>query len=274
MTFSDWAIILLVLVSFFVCYRIVQFVILIERLSPSRYLSKRKPDAVPELGHVGADEAQEMINSLGDWVRNQKPDYLLGVHFSGLMISAKIASDLGFDQARVAYSENRKDRLDPPTIYSRNDVILGGRVCIVDDISRQGLTLRQVANSIFSDFQKGLNRISQTCYGVCILVETPIKSQIGFFLPDKILQSTTEENIIFPWTSLVERTRSAFRQHQDGKEIDEPDAFRDYQEMVANLEFAAFCIELSLTEPEFYQECLSGSFLDAYRFRMGQPRAA
>lgn len=274
MTFSDYAALLLLIVGAVVCVRIIGFVVLLERLSPSKYLSKRKPETVSSAKRVSAEEAASMIKELGGWVQKQAPDFILGVHFSGLMISAKISKDIGFDHRGVAYSENRKDSLEPPKIFSENDAPLSGLVCIVDDISRQGLTLRQVANEIFSDFQKGFNSVRQTCYGVLMLVETPIKSRIGFFLPDKILQSTATENIIFPWTELVERVRKAFRQHQDGKEIEEIDAFRDYQEMISNLDFAAFCIELSLDEPEVYRECIGGSFLDLYRQRNKLDKAA
>ena len=274
MTFSDYAALLLVCVSFFVCVRVVRFVKLVEKLSPSRKLSKRKPDIDFDATEISASEAKEMIIQLSDWVRKQNADYLMGVHFSGLMLSSKIALDTGFDLQKLTYSENRKDRLDPPKIFSASDKKMSGRVCILDDISRQGLTLRQVANEIFSDFQRGRNQVRETCYGVLMLVETPSKSQTGFFLPDTFLHSISNENVVFPWTSLVERTRQAYREEQDGKEVSNPAALQDYKEMITNPEFAAFCIELAVDEPKAYEGCLASSFFDLYRIRNKKNDAA
>lgn len=267
MNFSDGAALLIVVLAGLTCWLIINFTLNIKNLSPSSNFStrRRKPAGNLNKDEVDIDLAKQLLAQLGEWVQSENPDYILGTHFSGLMISSKIAKDIGYDIKKVAYSENLKDRSGPPQIYCCDDM-LKGKVCIVDDISRRGVTLSKVADSIFSDFHKGRNRVRQTCYGVMMLVEASSKSESGFFLPDKVFSSTFEENIIFPWSQLVDRIRQAHRQHEDEAHVEEFEAFEDYQHMIANPEFAAFCLELSLTDTETYRDCLGKgkSFLNIY----------
>lgn len=250
--------------------RITSYVNTSDRLDPRKRIAKKS--AVDPLkaplneSSLPTSEAIDFFENLKGWVLKERPDFIVGVHISGLMIAAKIARELGYPNEKVAYYATTKSVLDDPELYEYGEGNgLSGKVCVVDDVTRRGVTLEQVSQRIFSDYQKGVNGIDDVAYGVMITARTASKVETGYFDPNFSAAETENQNIPLPWTRFMLGIRDEIERMKDGVSYNK-NRVDTYKKMVDDLNFSLFCINLSLNDPDefwkkFQKNCLYTDFL-------------
>lgn len=223
------------------------------RLDPQRRIS-RSPvvdpiETPPEGESIPSTETTEYIEKLKEWIVRSKPDFIVGVHISGLMIAAKIADELGYPERKVAYYATTKSLADEPELHLFGNANgLSGRICVIDDVTRRGQTLEQVSKRIFSDYQRNENSVSDAEYAVMITARSPSKVEKGYFDPNFSVAETENQNVPLPWTNFMLSVRDDIDALKSGGKFEES-RIQTYTAMKENLKFSLFCINWSLHDP-------------------------
>ena len=116
---------------------------------------------------------QETIDALAGWVREKKPDVILGAEARGFILGAAIAAaaDCGFVPAR------RPGKLPPETVTARylleygenalevnaDAIAVGARVVIHDDVLATGGTVEAICGLV--------ERLGGEVVGACFIIE-------------------------------------------------------------------------------------------------------
>ena len=266
--------IILLLLTAYIVSRGVQDSKLMEQLSPENTISREPPGTADPVDNVDAEDARALYARLLSDIKREDPDFVLGVHFSGLMLAAKLVDDLYGSFDKLLYLENTKLSPDIPRLYTfANGRMPRGKVCVVDDISREGYTLRLASNYIFDSFIDGAHRFSDVSYFTLLLHESTAKSKATYFRPTSFYKATTNRSINLPWTTLVRELRTSFQKRNAEKIATTDPRLRDYLKMVSEPAFAAFCLETSMSAPKAYEVGMKGSFYELYKTKMSSSAA-
>ena len=181
------------------------------------------------------------------------------------MLVAEIASRLDHDVSRIGLI--RAPKVAGGKIlfeYPDQSNKLSGNVCILDDVTRKGDTLRRISNCVFDEFQKGKNNISSKSFGVLLTVRTHEKSLEGYFNPNYSSYSVSNENVILPWTYLSSQVRN-YVHRIDGVPDNLEYARRVaefYAVMSRDMTAARACLLLSLENPDYFQRVLDDRHIE------------
>ncbi len=196
------------------------------------------------------------FNELASYAKQFKPDWIIGVHPGGRILSVLLTERLGLPRQRCLYAGTYPARNPCIAFYPDPDQFatpVSGRVLLVDDIVRSGKTLNDLKTHL-----KGLNfeddfQVTNVRFAALLLVATDIdKNQIRF-LPDWFSLRTNQPGLMLPWSGFGERVATQYRLRQANAVHDEG-MITAYEELTQSYDKAlSFAKECFLAEPKTNQ---------------------
>jgi hypoxanthine phosphoribosyltransferase len=180
----------------------------------------------------------EAINQLKSYAESVKPDWILGVHPGGRLLSVLVADQMGFPKERCRFIRttshySKKIVLEPET-YRPNDV--QGTMLVVDDISRTGNTLSVVKSFLIAKNYTEGNQLTRVLFSVLLLVLSDEKQEFRF-RPDWVCYGTDNKWLELPWSDFSHGVSVAYRGKSSKREYDH-DIIEEYDRIVADYDYA------------------------------------
>ena len=224
---------------------------------------------LPEM--LSADYLNSAFDGLCDLVRKEKPDFIIGVHTGGRILSVLVCERLNLSPSSLRFiSTDMQPGRQPYLVAATDSKKMSGKVLIIDDVTRTGSTLEIIRRQILSQMLSGESSIHSTVFAVLLVAAERVKLPNGFFVPDWWAYFTRKQDVDFPWSSLSEATRLAFSLKHDGRETDER-VIRIHRELVTNYQFALFCAHLSIENKEQFKDMVrKGTLLRQYEVSLPQ----
>lgn len=238
------------------------------RLDPKRRVSKRGVSSLSDENDqkLSVNEIQRELTALKEWIIEKDPEFLVGVHLSGLMLAAKLATEIGIGHRRIAYYATTKSLSSEPELHLYgNNQGLEGKICVIDDVTRRGLTMEQVSNKIHDQYQIGNNRVKDALYGVMVTVRSESKIESGYFDPHFSASESDNIGISMPWSRMVFEIRDEIQKMKDKKEYDKR-KISFYNKIIKDPKFAEFCINYIISDHlKFYKNFESEQMYSLYK---------
>ncbi len=187
---------------------------------------------------ISSEECIGALNSLINFLEKEKPDYIVGIHPGGQIISAYIAAKMVYGNERWGFANTEPARLPkmsisfPPPSENKN-YISGRKVVFIDDISRSGRTLSLVEKCFRLMLLKNLIKFREAKFTV--LIEAVKKGEKGidrFKTPDWFYYRTTYKELKLPWSFLSDQIKLAYEERQNQGDFDQN--FIDFHEKLTS----------------------------------------
>lgn len=154
---------------------------------------------------LGRDTFKEAVGSLIQYAREVKPDWIVGVHPGGRLLSVYVADALSMDSTRCAFLSTSKDR-SPQIRFDPHPNLMSGNVLVIDDIVRTGKTLRAVKSYLESVNFTGGYELSSVKFAALTVTDDPHL----WFVPHWAKFKTENSRLLLPWTQLSQDIGAAF----------------------------------------------------------------
>jgi hypoxanthine phosphoribosyltransferase len=194
---------------------------------------------------------KECILDLAEYTKVFSPDWIMGVHTGGRLLSVLLAEEVGHPRGACGYIGTKSTRSKRITIETHNrnsNRPLEGKVLIVDDISRTGNTLDCVKShlehinfSTFFDEEQGKSVaiLDSVKFAVLVVVDDSDERDLKF-RPDWVRYKTAEDFFKLPWSELSAKIESAYKSRSSGYEYDS-DAIETHENIIKDYDFALNC---------------------------------
>lgn len=150
--------------------------------------------------NTSVSDMTEPVAELALFCRNLQPDYVMGVHVGGRLLSTTVCDVIGLDRKKCLFVSTHRSRNELFTIEAEGggppDKIEGS-LLIIDDISRTGNTLRDLKNFLHRQNYDASVRLSQVTFAVLVVADKGAKR---VFVPDWAYFHTDEKYFKLPWT--------------------------------------------------------------------------
>ena len=177
----------------------------------------------------------EALDELGAYARMMRPDWILGVHPGGRLVSAYVADLIGLDARHCLYVSTSRGQTEGIEILQRPNII-GGRVLIVDDAARSGQTLRAVRSYLEAANATDDFKLETVEFAVLALVVTEGDPGVRF-APHWARYTTTDYYFRFPWSQLTAKINHEYRLMVMGSPHDKK-TIAEYQKIVTDFDYA------------------------------------
>lgn len=208
------------------------------------------------------------VMDLAAFVRAEKPDWLIGVHTGGRLLTSFVASEVGFETERCVFAHTEATRATSFRITRANQ--LTGKLLFVDDITRTGSTLRALNRYVMQRVILGEYDINDAKYAVMVVVEYggPSAESELVFDPHWARFSSRHRFLKLPWSTLSERVKHEYENKFRGLSFDAK--YLDLHErIVADFKFSLWCAQLALAEGDKFERLVKeGNLTDAYEGRV------
>jgi adenine/guanine phosphoribosyltransferase-like PRPP-binding protein len=156
------------------------------------------------------------IDKLVQFARLQNPDWIVGLHPGGRLISTYVAEQLGVAPDRCLFLRTDLNRMRAEVDMTLNLRFeaepvgrMEGKVLVVDDVSRTGRTIKEVGAFLAERTNSGLASIRGVCFAVLVRAEVSIQQTSVW-----AAYTTRERNINLPWSPLSNRIDQAYAEIQ------------------------------------------------------------
>jgi hypoxanthine phosphoribosyltransferase len=188
----------------------------------------------------------ESIAQLKSYTELVKPDWILGVHPGGRLLSVLIADQLKFPSNRCRFirttSHHSKKIILEPEGYKPNEP--QGKLLVIDDISRSGDTLGVVKSFLFARNYTDGYSLTRILFSVLVVVWNEDESLFEF-RPDWVCYRTDKQWLRLPWSGFSAEVAEAYRLKAANREYDH-DVIKKYDRIILDydyaLAFAKHCI--------------------------------
>jgi hypoxanthine phosphoribosyltransferase len=218
-----------------------------DLFTPDDILLRRARDRLiptEDFHNVSPKTTALAIEALSEYVKGLNPNWLVGLHLGGRLISVLVADKVGIppekclyvcrsDDARTFVFPRQTRELDPPP--NRRE----GQMLVVDDISRTGRTFVALRSYLTKCNYKAELHFRHVYFGI-LLELIGSKNVYARFQPDWSWCLTINSETKFPWTSLSADIDHALNQERDGVQLDQAskDLLEDYQRIISDFDYA------------------------------------
>lgn len=169
---------------------------------------------------AGRDNLVDAIAELARFAKNQKPDWVMGVHVGGRLLSVALCDVLGIPPERCLFvsthlSRNRLFAIEGEGGGEPNSI--SGSMLIVDDISRSGTTLRDLKNFLHRQNYDGELQLSKVSFAVLVVADKEDAERK--FYPDWAYYHTLEKYFRLPWTDTSIEVATAYDRRERNSEL-------------------------------------------------------
>lgn len=183
----------------------------------------------------------QALSKLISYARLVDPDWVLGVHPGGRLLSVVVAEQLGMPPNRCRFVRTVSHASKEIVLDANNkipNVPLQGKLLVVDDITRTGDTLNLVKTFFFEKNYGQLFQFSDIRFAVLLAV---VQEDELAFRPDFVSYGTNIRNFKLPWSEFSERIGTAHAEARQ-KSGDASEAIKqvleDYKRIISDDEYA------------------------------------
>jgi hypoxanthine phosphoribosyltransferase len=210
----------------------------------SAELSLPSRDAFPLAPSAGQDKLeghalQAALKELCSYAKRLKPDWIVGVHPGGRMLSVLLADAIEFPHDRCLFIRTSADRhsrvvFEPSPTFPNSR--LEGTMLVVDDISRSGDTLETIKRFLIEKNYYGEISLERAKFAVLLVVAEP-DDPPAKFRPDWVYYRTDKRDFRLPWSELSVKIGSAYA-HRRQKMAYDDTVIRQYERLVSDFSYA------------------------------------
>ena len=156
--------------------------------------------SVMEYSRISRSNVEDSLNTMVSFVSGKKPDFLIGLNIGGIIVGSYLASNLQIPENRfIKCSVSKYEKEYKITIYTEEEIY--GKVLIIDDISRSGLTMEIAKRHIEKEYRNNLEIITATLVAFTDEnTDRPLYENLDFYS-----YKTHNLHLLFPWTMRKEK---------------------------------------------------------------------
>jgi hypoxanthine phosphoribosyltransferase len=168
------------------------------------------------------------IEELSEYAKSARPDWIVGVHPGGRLLSVYIANRINFPPERCLFvrtSANRSRSIVFEPQRSQLNRPIAGKMLAIDDISRTGQTLLTLKRFFISQNYRETEaddpefKLKIVRFAIMLIVAQPEKT--GWkFRPDHVCYRTNERYFRLPWSKLSSEIEVAFASRRQEMDFD------------------------------------------------------
>lgn len=180
-------------------------------------------------------ELREACDALVEYARGFKPDWILGVHPGGRLLSVYVGHLLGIPADRCLFVSTCREYQDEPEVRGFLERV-EGKLLVIDDISRSGATLHVVKDLLEDLNRSGKFDLGRVAFAALTVVTMPFGGR-DIFRPDWTRFGTTDPNFHLPWTGLSREIRTELVKRKAGQRFD-AQIIDIYEDLISNQDTA------------------------------------
>lgn len=195
---------------------------------------------------------RQSISELITYVKHENPDWIIGVHPGGRILSTFVADQLNFPTHHVKFAHTEPESYLSISIRDVNEI--SGKVLVVDDITRTGTTLRAVRSKIVESVRPNFVNNSLRVAVLAIVNAFEDKDAvISPFSPHWFWMATDYKYLELPWSKLSDKIKSSYNNNQKG--VDHPEYFiKLHEKMATDFEFSLSIAKLCMDDYDSFEE--------------------
>jgi len=182
------------------------------------------------------------IDSLMQFIRNNRPDILVGVHPGGQIITAYIADKLGYGKDQCAFANTDPARTPDLSIsfYRKDNYHSGEKIIFIDDISRSGRTLKLLERLWRLNTLNNMYFYKEALFAAMVEVVSKNGNNINRFKePDWFYFNTDEKETKLPWSTISEDIKLSYALKTNKSNYDKH-AIEFHEKLVSDFDFAKY----------------------------------
>lgn len=189
------------------------------------------------------------------YVEILKPDYILGIHTGGRLLSVLVGDRLGFDPDKIGFLHTRIERdtriqfAEAETGATGKSSIPSGTVLLIDDIVRGGGTLNEATAFLREQTISGKLAITDLrTASLCVQSESNVRPDWwGIEVKSSMFQT--------PFTRLSNAILNAYRKHRRGEPLSraEKDFIARHESIVLDYERSLAIAKSITSDIQFFQ---------------------
>lgn len=186
------------------------------------------PQLPDELGALDKARLMSAIEELSEYAKSVRPDWIVGVHPGGRLLSVYIANRIKFPRDRCLFvrtSANRSRSIVFEPQRSQLNRPIAGKMLAIDDISRTGQTLLTLKRFFISQNYREPEaddpefKLKIVRFAIMLIVTQPEKTGWNF-RPDHVCYRTNEHYFRLPWSTLSSEIEMAFASRRQKMDFD------------------------------------------------------
>jgi hypoxanthine phosphoribosyltransferase len=175
-----------------------------------------RKDSLKLIHSVNNESMLRIIDGLVGYSKRIKPQWIVGVHTGGRILSAHVANILNFPENKCIFAHTISDRSSFIEFNTKYNMI-DGNILVIDDVRRSGRTLEIIRGELYKRaYEEKLN--IELHFAVLFDIKSMSKSYQ--FAPDWIGKIITDNDVLLPWSELSSRTRLAYYNRSLGSSYD------------------------------------------------------
>jgi hypoxanthine phosphoribosyltransferase len=191
-------------------------------------------------GQVAAFDEEtfkEGFEQLVRYAEETKPDWLLGVHPGGRFLSVLLAERLKIAGDRCLYIRTTSSDANKVVLESKHltSNFIGGRMLVIDDISRTGDTLNVVKSFLMKKNYCETFLLDKVRFAVMVVVSE--KESEYEFRPDFVSYKTPNNRFRLPWSKYSTNVQAQFDLKRSKRPYD-AEVIQRYLQMIVDYEAA------------------------------------
>ena len=178
---------------------------------------------------------RDAVVKLVAYSKQLNPDWIVGVHPGGRLLSVYVADRIGLDQSKCGFVRTDPDRTDRLVLELPPNEKMTGRLLLVDDISRTGDTLDALKWFFIERNFSSICALDRINFAVLLVVSDPDNAYA--FRPDWVRFRTEKKWFRLPWTDLAVRIKTAFAFRKMGLQFSQA-AIDQHEQLVSDYNYA------------------------------------
>lgn len=180
---------------------------------------------------------RDSIERLVLYARSVRPDWILGVHPGGRLLSVLVAEQLQLPRENCLYirtTSHDSKRVVVEPVLLRNEPS-SGRMLVIDDISRTGDTLNVVKSFLLRKNFCGSYALTKVFFAVLLIVSHD--GEDYEFRPNWIAYKTKNEKFRLPWGKFSVAVQDELTLKHSGRPYSEK-VVEQYFKIISNYDYA------------------------------------
>ncbi len=206
--------------------------------------------------NISKSDIEEGVSDLAAFTKSYRPDWIIGIHTGGRLLSSLVASKLDIPRQRVIFAHTEAARASEFRIRDANR--LTGRILFIDDITRSGGTLRALNRHVMQRVLRGEYAVSDVKYAVLVVVQmrdSRTGELVRVFDPHWAKFSSDFSYISLPWSRLTDRIKAEYDLRNRGLKFDE--YYIDlHEKMVSDFALSKAIAEAAVANSEEFERHL------------------
>ena len=183
---------------------------------------------VADIVSLSTSALNDAVARLIEYATEVNPDWIVGVHPGGRLLSVYMADKINLDASRCLFVRTDPDRTDRLVFELPPNEKMSGTLLVIDDISRTGDTLEALKLFFVERNFTDVCALQRIYFAVLLVVS--IADYEESFRPDWVRFRTDNRWFKLPWTDLAVKVKTTFAAKRMGLHFD-PNVIEQHERM-------------------------------------------